>query len=261
MRSSPRPPNSQPGGSLPFPFHRQGGTGTKRSARQVQQSRLRRDREGANQAQVSHHRRPPALQRYGDPMRATHVLQAFSSRKGSTGVQIPEDRQTSAHRPAISPSSHSPRDGAGAGRGPEVRPVRHPSGPLGLKRMRKPGPGRLLPGLVQPFFRASCLAAALLAGMAVCVVLGPVPGSDWRSGFTSTHSAARRCAGAAMTMYLGTGLLSQQAKRGVAGSCCTASVPGTGGSPGLMSGADPGGLECRATGSAQPTGGHRRVAI
>lgn len=99
--------------------------------------------------------------------------------------------------------------------------------------MRKPGPGRLLPGLVQPFFRASCLAAALLAGMAVRVVLGPVPGSDWRSGFTSTHSAARRCAGAAMTMYLGTGLLSQQTKRGVAGSCCTASVPGTGGFSGL----------------------------
>ncbi len=117
MRSSPRPPNSQPGGSLPFPYHRQGGIGTKRSARQAQQSRLRRDREGANQAQVSHHRRPPALQGYGDSMRATHVLQAFSSRKGSTAVQIPEDRQPSAQRPAISPSSHRARDGAGAGRG------------------------------------------------------------------------------------------------------------------------------------------------
>jgi hypothetical protein len=117
LRSSPRPPNSQQGGSLPFLFHRRGGMGTKRSARQAPQSPLRRDREGANQAQVSHHRRPPALQGYGDSMRATPVLQAFSSRKGSTAVQIPEDWQPSAHRPAISPSSHRPRDGTGAGRG------------------------------------------------------------------------------------------------------------------------------------------------
>src|SRR5580704_6883322 len=121
LRSSPRPPNSQQGGSLPFLFHRRGGMGTKRSARQAPQSPLRRDREGANQAQVSHHRRPPALHGYGDSMRATPVLQAFSSRKGSTAVQIPEDRQPSAHLTVVSQTEGWHRSRAG----PEVRPVQH----------------------------------------------------------------------------------------------------------------------------------------
>ena len=138
--------------------------------------------------------------------------------------------------------------------------------------MREPGPGRLLPGLVQLFFRASFLAAALVTppgGMGRVKLTAPaaamaasaneLDADGWRpiigggegrpaSGYgcsCCTGSPSRRATGgvasqapirrpagaqaAAMTMYLGTGLLSQQTKRGVAGSCCTASVPGTGG--------------------------------
>jgi hypothetical protein len=260
LRSSPRPPNSQPGGSLPF--HCQGDMGTKRSVRQAQQSRLRRNREGANQAQVSHHRRPPALQGYGDSMRGTHVLQAFSSRKGSTAVQIPEDPP--AQRPAIPPSAHRPRDGAGAGPGPRLDEY-GTHGVIGTQEDAGTWPGEVTAGLGATVLtsvltsrllwsrrragwgevkltgpaaawrrartslmptaggRSSAAAkGALLAGMAVRVALGPRPGERWRSGLTSTHSAARRCAGGRHDHVSGTGLLSRQTKRGVAGSCCTA---------------------------------------
>ena len=230
---------------------------------------LRRDREGANQPQVSHHRRPPALQGYGDSMRPTHVLQAFSSRKGSTAVQIPEDRQPSAPRPAISPSSPQTEGRRRSRAAPEVRPVRHGLGPLGLKRMRNPGRGGCCrawcnrsferPSSRLPWSRCrarevkqtahaaawrparTSLMPTAAGGSSAAGKGAPASGygcscctGSRATGGVASQAPIRRHAGAqaaAMTTYQGTRLLTQQTKRGVTGSCCTASVPGTGGSP------------------------------
>jgi hypothetical protein len=73
--------------------------GTKRGARQTQQSRLRHDRERISRAQVSHCCLLQLLKGYCDSMSAPVYYRSRAAEKVRLSFKILEDRQRSAGRP------------------------------------------------------------------------------------------------------------------------------------------------------------------